>query len=99
MLLLRDNPQAASSSIMGAFSEIEEPEELKDDEEVGEGEDPTHSQCERSARASAQVSCNLGPRSTSCRRKNPLMRGSLDERFRLQENHEGSLKKRTPVAV
>ena len=61
MLLLRDNPQAASSSIMGAFSEIEEPEELKDDEEVGEGEDPTHSQCDRSARASAQVSCNLGP--------------------------------------
>lgn len=82
MLLLRNNPQAASSSITGAFSEGEEPEELEDDEEVGEGEDPTHPTCDGSARDSAQVSHNLGLRSTSCRRKNPLMRGSLDERFR-----------------
>ena len=49
MLLLRDNPQAASTSITGAFSEVEGPEEFEDDEEVGEGEDPTHPACDGSA--------------------------------------------------
>ena len=61
MLLLRYNPRATSPSITGAFSEIEEPEELEDDEEVGEGEDPTQTGCVGSARASAQVPAQPGP--------------------------------------